>query len=80
MQSLLHLSDEELVAHLMTCCFDMRRFKVNTLVFLAEIEERPMCGPHNLLLAEQALGREYIQRRIRFRQQKHGDKKDPADR
>lgn len=31
---------------------------------------RPMCAPHNLLLAEQALGRDYVQSRIRSRQRK----------
>ena len=40
MESLGHLSDDELVMQLTTCCFDMRRFKVRALVFLAEIEER----------------------------------------
>jgi hypothetical protein len=41
---------------------------------------RPMCGPHNLLLAELALGREYVQRRIHCRQQKQKDGKDPKSR
>ena len=38
---------------------------------------RSVCGPHNLLLAEQALGREYVQRRIRCRQRKQKKTKDP---
>jgi hypothetical protein len=40
MQSLAHLSDEELVTELMACCLDARRSKVRTLMFLAEVEER----------------------------------------
>ena len=32
---------------------------------------RPMCGPHNRWLAEQALGKKTIERRIHFRQRKH---------
>src|SRR5215813_12345014 len=48
MESLAHLSDDELVAQLMSCCFDMRRFKVRALVCLAEIKER---GIHLLAAA-----------------------------
>jgi hypothetical protein len=40
MHSLAHLSDDELVAALTTCCVDMRRFKVHVLLFLAEVEAR----------------------------------------
>lgn len=40
MQSLVHLSDDELVAQLSACCSDMRRYKVHTLIFLAEVEAR----------------------------------------
>ena len=41
---------------------------------------RPMCGPHNRWLAELALGREYVEGRIRFRQQKQKNAKNPVDR
>ena len=40
MQSLAHLTDDELVAQLSACCADMRRYKVHTLMFLAEVEAR----------------------------------------
>jgi hypothetical protein len=40
MQSLAHLSDDELVAELTACCSDTRRNKVHTLMFLAEVEAR----------------------------------------
>lgn len=30
----------------------------------------PMCAAHNCLLSEMALGREYVERRIDFRQRK----------
>ena len=39
---------------------------------------RPHCGPHNLLLAEQALGRALVQRRIHCRQQKQKQKNAKA--
>jgi hypothetical protein len=31
---------------------------------------RPMCAAHNVFLAEQALGRAYVESRIHFRQRK----------
>jgi hypothetical protein len=40
---------------------------------------RPMCAAHNLLLAELALGRDYVQSRIRFRQRQQKSESEPAD-
>lgn len=40
---------------------------------------RPMCPQHNLLLAELALGRAYVRRRIRFRQRKQKNETKPGD-
>ena len=40
---------------------------------------RPMCAAHNRWLAEQALGRATIERRIRFRQQKRKTTENPSD-
>jgi hypothetical protein len=37
----------------------------------------PLCGPHNRLLAELALGRDYVGGRIRFRQRKQKDANEP---
>ena len=42
MQSLAHLSDDELIAELTACCSDTRRSNVRTLVFLAEVETRQL--------------------------------------
>jgi hypothetical protein len=38
---------------------------------------RPMCAAHNLFLAELVLGRDYVQSRIRCRQQKQNDESEP---
>ena len=42
MQSLAHLSDDELLAELMASCLDTRRSNVRTLLFLAEVETREL--------------------------------------
>jgi hypothetical protein len=40
MESLGHLSDDEVMSQLTACCFDIRRFTVRALRFLGEIRER----------------------------------------
>jgi hypothetical protein len=40
MESLAHLSDDDLVAQLQECCFNIRRFTVRALRFLGEVQER----------------------------------------
>src|SRR5689334_5806599 len=42
MENLGHLSDDELVAQLQECTFDIRRQTVRTLVFLIEIKKRSL--------------------------------------
>lgn len=43
----------------------------------AAVNLKPMCGPHNRLLAVLALGRERIQRAIRLRQRRSSDGEEP---
>ena len=62
MQSLAHLSDDELVAELTACCLDTRRSNVRTLLFLAEVETRQL-----YLRAAASSLREYCRRMLRLR-------------